>query len=72
MGYKIVVDSCCELPAQYKNDGRFQSIPLTLEIGDYEIADDETFDQKDFLKRVAASPTSPKSSCPGKIQRGLS
>lgn len=64
MGYKIVVDSCCELPAQYKNDGRFQSIPLTLEIGDYEIADDETFDQKDFLKRVAAYPLCPKSSCP--------
>ena len=64
MGYKIVVDSCCELPAQYKNDGRFQSIPLTLEIGEYEIADDETFDQKDFLKRVAAYPLCPKSSCP--------
>ena len=40
MSYKIVVDSCCELPVQYKNDGRFQSIPLTLEIGDYEIPDD--------------------------------
>lgn len=64
MSYKIVVDSCCELPEQYKNDSRFQSIPLTLEIGDYEIPDDETFDQKDFLQRVAAYPLCPKSSCP--------
>ncbi len=31
---------------------------------DYHIVDDETFDQADFLKRVAASPVSPKSSCP--------
>lgn len=64
MSYKIVVDSCCELPVQYKKDVRFQSIPLTLEIGDYEIPDDETFDQKDFLQRVAAYPLCPKSSCP--------
>jgi len=64
MSYKIVVDSCCELPKQYQEDSRFQRIPLTLEIGDYEISDDETFDQKDFLKRVAAYPLCPKSSCP--------
>lgn len=64
MSYKIVVDSCCELPVEYKNDSRFQSIPLTLEIGDYEITDDETFDQKDFLQRVAAYPLCPRSSCP--------
>ena len=64
MNYKIVVDSCCELPAKYKNDKRFQSVPLTLEVGDYVIQDDETFDQKEFLRRVAAYPLCPKSSCP--------
>lgn len=64
MNYKVVVDSCCELPAKYKNDKRFQSVPLTLEVGDYVILDDETFDQKEFLRRVAAYPLCPKSSCP--------
>lgn len=64
MGYKIVVDSCCELPAKYKNDDRFQIVPLGLEVGDYMIWDDETFDQKEFLEKVAASPQCPKSSCP--------
>lgn len=64
MSYKIVVDSCCELPEKYKNDSRFQSIPLGLEVGDYVIADDENFDQKEFLRRVAAYPLCPKSSCP--------
>ncbi len=64
MSYKIVVDSCCELPEKYKDDNRFQSIPLGLEVGTYEILDDENFNQKEFLEKVAACPTCPKSSCP--------
>lgn len=64
MSYKIVVDSCCELPKKCKNDGRFQSIPLGLEVGDDLIWDDETFNQKEFLEKVAACPQCPKSSCP--------
>ena len=64
MSYKIVVDSCCELPEQYKKDSRFQSIPLGLEVGDYQILDDESFNQKEFLAKVAACPTCPKSNCP--------
>jgi len=64
MSYKIVVDSCCELPETYKNDRRFQIVPLGLEVGDYVIQDDETFDQKEFLRQVAAYPLCPKSSCP--------
>lgn len=64
MSYKIVVDSCCELPEQYKNDVRFERVPLGLEVGDYQILDDENFNQKEFLEKVAACPTCPKSSCP--------
>ena len=64
MSYKIVIDSCGELPEQYKNDAHFESVPLTLDIDGYLIVDDETFDQKDFLRRVAQSPNCPKSSCP--------
>lgn len=64
MGYKIVVDSCCELPENYKIDSRFQIVPLGLEVGDYVIEDDENFDQKTFLKKVADYPLCPKSSCP--------
>ncbi len=64
MSYKIVVDSCCELPEECKKDARFEIIPLGLEVGGYEIQDDDKFDQKDFLARVAACPQCPKSSCP--------
>lgn len=64
MSYKIVVDSCCELPDNYKKDSRFQIVPLGLEVGDYVIQDDENFNQKEFLQKVADYPQCPKSSCP--------
>lgn len=64
MSYKIVVDSCCELPEKYKKDIRFKRVPLGLQVGDYEILDDENFEQKTFLEKVAAYPKCPKSSCP--------
>ena len=64
MGYKIVVDSCCELPVEYKNDSRFEIVPLGLEVGDYIIQDDENFNQKEFLQKVADYPQCPKLSCP--------
>ena len=64
MKYKIVVDSCCELQEEYRNDKRFQFIPLGLEVGDYQIMDDRDFNQAEFLAQVAVCPTCPKSSCP--------
>lgn len=64
MSYKIVVDSCCELPEEFKNDERFERVPLSLEVGDYQVLDDETFNQAEFLQKVAAYPKCPKSSCP--------
>lgn len=64
MSYKIVVDSCCELPEELCGDERFQIIPLELFVGDYHILDDESFDQKKFLERVAASRVCPRSACP--------
>ena len=64
MSYKIVVDSCCELPENYKNDSRFEIVPLGLEVGDYIIQDDANFNQREFLQKVAAYPLCPKSSCP--------
>lgn len=64
MSYKIVVDSCGELTEQLKQDGHFESVPLEIFVDDYHIVDDETFNQQEFLKRVAESPNCPKSTCP--------
>lgn len=62
--YKIIIDSCGEIPQNLKQDGRFVNVPLTLEINGEDIIDDETFDQASFLEKVAKSPTGPKSACP--------
>ncbi len=64
MNYKIVVDSCCDLTEELKADSHFQSIPLTLQVGDIQITDDETFNQKSYLKLVRESEECPKTACP--------
>ena len=65
MSYKIVVDSCCELPEELKHDPRYEIVPLTLIVGDsYERLDDDGFDQKEFLRAVAECPVSHRSACP--------
>ena len=62
--YKIIIDSCGELSKEMQEDGHFENVPLTLQIGETEIVDDMTFDQADFLKKVAESEEGPKSACP--------
>ncbi len=64
MSYKVVIDSCGELTEEMREDGHFENVALTMYVDEYTIVDDETFDQADFLKKVAASPNCPKSACP--------
>lgn len=64
MSYKIIGDSCTDLTEELKKDSHIKLVPLSIQIDDFNIIDDDTFDQKDFLKRMKESPNSPKSSCP--------
>ncbi len=64
MSYKVIVDSCGELTEEMKASGNFETASLTMEVGGVRIMDDASFDQADFLRRVAECPESPKSSCP--------
>ncbi len=64
MNYQIIGDSCCDFTEEMKADSHFVSVPLTLELPDYSVTDDYSFDQLDFLKRVKACPTEPKTACP--------
>lgn len=64
MSYLILCDSCTDFTPAMEQDSHFVRIPLTLHVGDRDIIDDETFDQKDFLRRVGETPECPKSSCP--------
>lgn len=64
MSYKIIVDSCGELPDRLKKDGHFETVSLEIFVDDYHIVDDESFNQAEFLKKVKLSPNCPKSTCP--------
>ncbi|MCC8067549.1 MAG: DegV family protein [Clostridiales bacterium] len=64
MEYVIVMDSCGERTEKMKADERILAAPLTMQVDDDVIVDDDSFDQADFLKKIAASPNSPKSACP--------
>ncbi len=64
MDFKIIVDSCCDLPQKYKKNEHFEIASLTIEIDNYKIIDDETFNQKELIEKMKASPNSPKTSCP--------
>lgn len=64
MGYRIIGDSCLELTEEMKKDSRFQIVPLTLQVDDQIIIDDDTFDQQAFLKMVKESKNCPRSACP--------
>lgn len=64
MSYKIIGDSCLDLTKELKKDPNFEIVPLTLQIDDTMVVDDETFDQKAFIRLVKESPNCPKTACP--------
>ena len=64
MSYKVTGDSCLDLTKEMKQNPHFQMVPLTLQVDDHMVIDDETFDQKAFIKMVKESPNCPKTACP--------
>lgn len=64
MKFKIIGDSCTDFIPEDLEKEYIVSVPLTIDVDSYEIVDDESFDQADFLKRVAAYQGCPKSACP--------
>ena len=64
MTYRLIGDSCTDLDENLKRDDNVCIVPLTLEIGDYQVIDDNKFNQKDFIKRMAESKIGAKSACP--------
>lgn len=64
MTYRIIGDSCLDLTEELKKDPHFQTIPLTLQVGDVQVIDDEAFDQRAFLELVKGSEACPRTACP--------
>jgi len=64
MSYRIIADSCCDKTAAMAAWKNITFVPLTLEIGDYEIQDDENFDQDDYIRRTLEYSDVAKTACP--------
>jgi len=64
MSYRIIADSCCDKTARMADWNNITFVPLTLEIGDYEIQDDENFDQDDYIRRTLEYSDVAKTACP--------
>ena len=64
MDYRIIGDSCLDLTPEMKAEGKIKIVPLTLQVDSVEFVDDDSFDQKKFIKAVADFDGCPKSSCP--------
>ncbi len=64
MKYRVVMDSAGEFTEGQKGREEFVLVPLTLMIGNETIIDDGTLDQLEIVKKIAASPTCPKTACP--------
>ena len=64
MTIKIVADSCCEFPEELKREVTCVNVPLILMLGEHTVMDDESFEQKSFLKMVSECKGVPRSACP--------
>lgn len=66
--YKIIGDSCTDVTAEMMRDSDYTRVPLTIEVGPDVIVDDESFDQKLLLDKMAAWHDAPKTACPSPAQ----
>lgn len=64
MSYRILCDSCTDLPVELQQDEHIVKVALSIQIEEENIIDDETFNQIDFLRKMNESKNCPKSSCP--------
>lgn len=64
MPYRIIGDSCTDLPEKLRDDEHFKLVPLTLTVDKAVIVDNKSFDQRDFLRRIRESQSCPQSACP--------
>ncbi len=65
MSYRIIGDSCMDLTEDMLNDREtFSTVPLTLQVDDASIRDDESFDQASFLRLIKSSSSGPRTACP--------
>jgi DegV family protein with EDD domain len=65
MGFKIIVDSCCDLTDEIKERFNISTAPLSIDVGDQHFIDDETLDTEGLLNAMRSSSEAPKTASPG-------
>lgn len=64
MEYKIIGDSCMDLPENLKNDPHFARVPLTIHLESKQFEDDESLDREAFMTSLKNAPQNPQTACP--------
>lgn len=68
MSFKIIVDSCCDLSPEVLSTGVYQSIPLTIHVGDSEFRDDETLRTEVLVDAMAMCQEASHTACPAPVE----
>ncbi|MCR5294824.1 MAG: DegV family protein [Lachnospiraceae bacterium] len=64
MKFRIAMDSAGEFTQELRGREEYVLVPLTLSIGGEDIVDDGTVSQKELVRKIAESPSCPRTSCP--------
>ena len=64
MNFRVVVDSCCDLSPDLLSSGVYQSVPLTIQVGNREFRDDETLCARQLVDAMAACKEASRTACP--------
>lgn len=62
--FKLIGDSCTDVTEELQNNANIHLVPLTIQIDDNTVVDDESLDQSDLLQKMKMSAKSPSSACP--------
>lgn len=68
MTFKIICDSCTDLSPEMLRDPHFVKVPLSIQVGQETVIDDESFRQGELLQKMRAWPDAPKTACPSPAQ----
>jgi len=64
MTYRLICDSCTDLPLEEQSDPRLLRVPLGIQLGPETVQDDETLQQAVLLEKMKSWPDAPKTACP--------
>ena len=64
MTYRLICDSCTDLPIELGTDPHVKKVPLSILIGSETIVDEEGLSQTELLAKMRSWQDAPKTACP--------